>query len=52
MMDRIVTRVFTYKNKERLLKYGWVISAIRTAIGLTILFLLVTNKFDITYYRP
>ncbi len=51
-MEKFVNWIFTQRNKERLLKYGWVISAIRTAIGLTILFLLVTGKLGITYYRP
>ncbi len=52
MMDGFLNRIFTPKNKERLLRYGWVISAVRTAIGLTILFLLVTGKLGITYYHP
>jgi hypothetical protein len=50
LSDRILRWVFSDKNRERYLKYWWIISTIRIAVGISLLLLMILAGYKFTHH--
>ncbi len=49
--DKIIEWLTNEKNQIRILKYWWIISTIRVAIGVILFLIIVFGIFQIEHYR-
>jgi|GEM_PF-1285404 hypothetical protein len=50
LSERILRWVFSEKNRERYLKYWWIISTIRIVVGISLLLLMILGGYKFTHH--